>query len=118
MQSEKQNPLPELRITKGAYPEHTKESIEKYLGACQQENSKVQTVLRFVLLCVLESISYTRKDGQYLRWYYRSGRKHGKKPFDKGASCKSHSERSEESGVGRHFVSGCPSTPDPSLRSG
>lgn len=77
-------PLPELRITKGAYPEHTRESIEKYLGVCQQENSKVQTVLRFALLCVLESISYTRKDGQYLRWDRRSGRKQGKKPFDKG----------------------------------
>jgi DNA modification methylase len=36
------------------------------------------------LLCVLESISYTRKDGQYLRWDYRAGRTSGKKPFDKG----------------------------------
>ena len=81
---EKRVQLAELRITKGAYPEHTRESIEKYLGACQQENIKVQTVLRFALLCVLESISYTRKDGQYLRWDYRSGRQHGKKVFDKG----------------------------------
>jgi DNA modification methylase len=32
----------------------------------------------------LEIISYTRKDGQYLRWDYRSGRKQGKRPFDKG----------------------------------
>jgi DNA modification methylase len=77
-------PLLELRITKGAYPSQTKEAIEKYLGACQQENPRVQTVLRFALLCVLESISYTRKDGQYLRWDYRSGRTVGKKPFDKG----------------------------------
>ena len=76
--------LPELRITKGAYPESTKESIEQYLAACQQENIRVQAVLRFALLCVLESISYTRKDGQYLRWDYRSGRKHGSKPFNKG----------------------------------
>jgi len=36
------------------------------------------------LLSVLESVSYTRKDGQYLRWDYRSGRKQGKKRFDKG----------------------------------
>jgi DNA modification methylase len=82
--SGKQVPLPELRITEGAYPEQTRESIEKYLAACQQENSKVETVLRFALLCVLESTSYTRKDGQYLRWDHRSGRKQGKKPFDKG----------------------------------
>jgi len=83
-QSETGVPLPELRITQGAYPEKTKEAIEKYLGACQQENSRVRAVLRFALLCVLESISFTRKDGQYLRWDYRSGRTHGKKIFNKG----------------------------------
>lgn len=77
-------PLPELRITQGAYSEKTKEAIEKYIGAYQQENVRVQAVLRFALLCVLESISFTRKDGQYLRWDYRSGRTHGKKIFDKG----------------------------------
>ena len=73
--------LPELRITRGAYPEKTRQSIEKYLSACGRENGKVQEVLRFALLCVLESISYTRKDGQYLRWDYRSGRTMGKKIF-------------------------------------
>lgn len=83
-QSERSVSLPELRITRGAYPEETKEAIGKYLGACQQENSRVQAVLRFALLCVLESVSFTRKDGQYLRWDYRSGRTHGKKIFDKG----------------------------------
>lgn len=76
--------LPELRITKDAYPASTKESLEKYLAACQQENTQVQAVLRFALLCVLETISFTRKDGQYLRWDYRSGRTQGAKPFDKG----------------------------------
>lgn len=82
--SETRVPLPELRITKGAYPDKTKEAIERYLGACQQENGRIQAVLRFALLCVLESISFTRKDGQYLRWDHRSGRKQGKKIFDKG----------------------------------
>jgi DNA modification methylase len=77
-------PLIELRITKGAYPEATREFIEKYLGSCQEENSRVQVVLRFALLCALESMSYTRKDGQYLRWDYRSGRQQGKIPFNKG----------------------------------
>ncbi|GJQ24249.1 MAG: hypothetical protein HBSAPP01_20390 [Candidatus Brocadia sapporoensis] len=32
----------------------------------------------------IESVSYTRKDGQYLRWDYRSGRRQGNKPFNKG----------------------------------
>ncbi|MBI5649500.1 MAG: site-specific DNA-methyltransferase [Chloroflexi bacterium] len=83
-QAETKGNLSELRITKGAYPEETKRAIEKYLAACQQENTRVQTVLRLALLCVLESISFTRKDGQYLRWDYRAGRRVGKKIFDKG----------------------------------
>lgn len=84
MHSQNKTPLPELRITKGAYPEHTHKAIEKYIAAWQEENEQVQVVLRFALLCVLEAISFTRKDGQYLRWDYRSGRRQGKKKFDKG----------------------------------
>ena len=76
--------LNELRITRGAYPERTRLQIEKFLAAIQHENPRVQAVLFFALLCVLEIISYTRKDGQYLRWDHRSGRKQGKKRFDKG----------------------------------
>lgn len=76
--------LPELRITRGAYAEATKDAIERFLSACQQEHERVAFVLRFALLCVLESVSFTRKDGQYLRWDYRSGRKQGKKIFNKG----------------------------------
>jgi DNA modification methylase len=83
-QAEKEFSLPEFRITKGAYSLETKREIEQYLGTCYQENERVQEVLLLALLCVLESISYTRKDGQYLRWDYRSGRGQGKKPFNKG----------------------------------
>jgi DNA modification methylase len=83
-QFEKKATLPELRITKGAYSQETKTAIEQYLGACCQENPRVQAVLNFALLCVLESVSYTRKDGQYLRWDYRSGRGQGKRAFNKG----------------------------------
>lgn len=74
----------ELRITRGAYPEETVEAMGKFLAALEKENERVKTVLNFTLLCILESISYTRKDGQYLRWDYRSGRRQGKKLFDKG----------------------------------
>lgn len=76
--------LPELRITAGAYPPRTVELIEKYLSALADEPPEVSRVLRFALLCVLENTSYTRKDGQYLRWDYRSGRRQGAKRFDKG----------------------------------
>jgi DNA modification methylase len=83
-QAQARHPLPTLRITEGAYPPETQDAIECFLGARQQESANVQQVLQFALLCVLESISYTRKDGQYLRWDRRSGRKQGQKPFDKG----------------------------------
>jgi DNA modification methylase len=76
--------LPSLRITAGAYPKETLDSIERYIGALKQENERVQLVLQFALLCVFESISFTRKDGQYLRWDYRSGRRQGARPFNKG----------------------------------
>jgi len=76
--------LPSLRITDGAYPKETLDSIERYLGALHHENERVRLVLQFALLCVFESISFTRKDGQYLRWDYRSGRRQGARPFNKG----------------------------------
>jgi DNA modification methylase len=76
-----------LKITKDAYPDETHTAIEQYLHALTAENPRVQFVLQFALLCILESISYTRKDGQYLRWDKRSGRKTGTKPFDKGTIC-------------------------------
>lgn len=83
-QAEQELCLPEFRITKGAYSTENKRAIEQYLGSLSQENERVREVLLFALLCVLESISYTRKDGQYLRWDYRSGRGQGKKLFNKG----------------------------------
>jgi len=74
----------ELRITRGAYPPETLDRLGRFLSASEEENERVKAVLLFALLCILESISYTRKDGQYLRWDYRSGRRQGKKIFDKG----------------------------------
>ena len=74
-----------MRITKGAYPEETEKLVRKYLARLQSEKGNIRTILLFALLCVLESISYTRKDGQYLRWDHRSGRRgFGKKIFNKG----------------------------------
>ncbi len=74
----------ELRITRGAYPPETLHAMGQFLAALEQESERVKAVLLFALLCILENISYTRKDGQYLRWDYRSGRRQGKKVFDKG----------------------------------
>ena len=73
-----------LRITDGAYPQKTHHKIGRYLNELEREPSETKEILLFALLCILESISYTRKDGQYLRWDYRSGRRNGKNTFDKG----------------------------------
>ncbi|CAG0965038.1 MAG: site-specific DNA-methyltransferase [Anaerolinea sp.] len=73
-----------LRITAGAFPNKTQQALDSYLATLESENGAAARLLRFALMCVLEEISYTRKDGQYLRWDYRSGRRQGSKPFDKG----------------------------------
>ena len=78
-------PLHELRITRGAYPPETSDALRRYLAQIEAQPPRLHKVLRFALLCILEVISYTRKDGQYLRWDYRSGRRQGKKVFNKGA---------------------------------
>ena len=78
-------PFSTIRITENAYPQETVDVIERYRGALQRENERMQAILRLALLCVLESISYTRKDGQYLRWDARSGKQRpGTKAFNKG----------------------------------
>jgi len=73
-----------LKITDGAYPEENSTMIKKFLACMQRENKNVQAVLLMALFCILESVSFTRKDGQYLRWDQRSGRCGGALPFDKG----------------------------------
>ncbi|MDR2733199.1 MAG: site-specific DNA-methyltransferase [Spirochaetota bacterium] len=73
-----------LKITDGAYSEENSTFIKKYLSCMQTENDNVQAVLLLALFCILESISFTRKDGQYLRWDQRSGRCLGAIPFNKG----------------------------------
>ena len=79
-------PFAHITITKGAFPDETERQLGRFLHEADNHPlSAVGRVLRFAALCVLESISYTRKDGQYLRWDHRSGRRQGAKPFDKGA---------------------------------
>ncbi|TKS60794.1 MAG: site-specific DNA-methyltransferase (cytosine-specific) [Nitrospira sp.] len=79
------HPFPHLRITMGAFSKENEALLGRYLAEIDREGSEAtRRLLRFAALCILEQISYTRKDGQYLRWDYRSGRKQGVKPFDKG----------------------------------
>ena len=79
------NHINHISITKDAFPDETEVHLNKYLTYCTKiSDKKVQTILKFAAFSVLEEISYTRKDGQYLRWDYRSKRVLSGKPFDKG----------------------------------
>lgn len=73
-----------LNITTGAYSDETCKKMERYLHDIRYEHAEAANILSFSLLCVLEQISYTRKDGQYLRWDFRACRENGKSSFDKG----------------------------------
>ena len=75
-----------IAITEGAFPEKEERQLIGYIAYCHRQvmNKDVRALLLFAAFSVLEEISYTRKDGQYLRWDYRSGRSQGKEPFDKG----------------------------------
>ena len=74
-----------IPITLGAFPEETEILLNKYIQYVNRLRDKnIKLILRFIALSVLEEISYTRKDGQYLRWDHRSSRRRGNKPFDKG----------------------------------
>jgi len=75
---------PHLRITGGAFPDETQTALERFMAATEAEAPTAARLLRFAALCVLEEISFTRKDGQYLRWDFRSTRRQGAKPFNKG----------------------------------
>ncbi len=80
-----ENCINHISITKEAFSEETEILLNKFLSYCSKiKDQKTQTVLRFAAFSVLEEISFTRKDGQYLRWDYRSKRDLSGKPFDKG----------------------------------
>ena len=68
----------------GAFPEETEEEITRartFLSCVESRGH--HTLLELACVSVLEESSYTRKDGQYLRWDSRSGRRLRSK-VDKG----------------------------------
>ena len=67
--------FPHVDITKAAFPEETEVAIAKarqYIS--NVEDSALRALMNVACMTVLEDVSFTRKDGQYLRWDYRSGR--------------------------------------------
>ncbi|MFI5271494.1 MAG: site-specific DNA-methyltransferase [Ktedonobacterales bacterium] len=75
-----------IPITRGAFPEAEERQFTGYMSYCHRHvrDESLHVALLYAAFCVLEEISYTRKDGQYLRWDARSGRSQGKRPFNKG----------------------------------
>ena len=78
--------LRHIPITQGAFPCSEEAQLIGYISYCQKSiaDEDVKQLLLYAAFCVLEDVSYTRKDGQYLRWDARSGRSQGKRPFNKG----------------------------------
>lgn len=68
--------FPHLTITETAFPQQTEKDLMAYTRWFEtlavSQNTKI--LCRFILMSVLEEISYTRKDGQYLRWDSRAGK--------------------------------------------
>lgn len=62
--------FPHLTITEGAFPPETERAVIDYkLWFETMEISDTAKMLCYaVLMSILEDVSYTRKDGQYLRW--------------------------------------------------
>ncbi len=76
----------EIPITQKAFSEETERYLGKYLTYCESiEDKNVKLLFLFAAFCILEDVSFTRKDGQYLRWDHRSGKNgFGRKKFNKG----------------------------------
>ena len=66
--------FPHLVITESAFPLGVECDLMFYanLFATLGVSEQARTLCRLVLMSVLEEVSYTSKDGQYLRWDYRS----------------------------------------------
>lgn len=90
---------PEISITKDGYPEETSRELSYYKEyfISSDYSDAAKTLLELCTLNSLERISYSAKDGQYLRWDWRcpkiiaaaeARKRAGRKPFavklDKG----------------------------------
>lgn len=67
--------FPHVRITECAFPDEAGEEIARARAFIMDvEDEGHRSLLNLACLSALEEASYTRKDGQYLRWDGRSGR--------------------------------------------
>jgi DNA modification methylase len=74
-----------VRITQQAFGKTTERDLNAFRAFVRRiGDEKSRRLLELAALNILEEVSYTRKDGQYLRWDERSGRKLKGKQFHKG----------------------------------
>ena len=68
--------FPHITITESAFPPKNERDVMFYSHWFKQLNLREpeKTLCQLVLTSILEEVSYTRKDGQYLRWDYRSAK--------------------------------------------
>lgn len=67
--------FPHVRITEAAFSDRTEEDLARARAfIASEKNKRYRQLLDFACMSVLEDISFTRKDGQYLRWDSRSRR--------------------------------------------
>lgn len=77
--------IPHINITDGAFPRKSERAIAGYRAYCRTiKNPDLQLLFEFAGLAVLEETSFTRKDGQYLRWDARTPGRQIESSFDKG----------------------------------
>ena len=65
-----------LRITRGAFPEDNERCLNAFRTYLNTEirDPEIKTIFNFIGMCLLEKISYTSKDGQFLRWDKTAGK--------------------------------------------
>ena len=67
--------FPHVPITELAFPPETERAIANARAfLARMDEGPLHTILDVACMSVLEDVSYTRKDGQYLRWDDRCGR--------------------------------------------
>ncbi len=75
-QAGSEHSFPHVSITESAFPRDTEMDLAKAREFISTvDDAGIRNMLDLACMSVLESVSYTRKDGQYLRWDHRSGRK-------------------------------------------
>jgi DNA modification methylase len=81
---DEEHKIKHLTITKKAFPQETERKLNAYQKYINENISddNIKQLLKFACFSILEKISYTRKDGQFLRWDYKS--KKTKTKFNKG----------------------------------